>query len=575
MFLKRIWQLLEGDRSLLGWSIFFGLTFTGLSIIPPLLVRKMVQWLQQPELAGSFYLLGFAVAGIYVLRGITRYVYGMLSHVAAYRTLHRLMNRVYRHLQTMSPGYMNQKHSGNLVARTVGDVEAIEDFIAHGIPETMLALVIPVTLSVVLFLLNWQLAIIALIPIPVVAVVVYIIKTRTRNHWMGVRKKFADLAANIQDHLSGLTVIQSFNQEAELAKRVEQESLAYRDNIIYANKWSLVPAGVVETASGAGLVLIVISGSWMIRGQGTVELADLVVFLMYLNQIFVPFLRLASLTENLQKSTASAERVFELLDTPPLIVDSADAQIPKNQTFDLEFANVNFEYQPDLPVLKDVSFRIEAGETVALAGETGVGKTTVCHLLLRYFDSISGTISLGGHDIQSLPLAYLRSQTAFVSQDVFLFHGTIRDNLLLGNLNATEAELEQAVRAANAYEFIQSFPDGYETLVGERGVRLSGGQKQRLAIARALLKDAPILILDEATSAVDNETENQIKEAIMRATEGRTVLIVAHRLSTIMAADRIVVLEKGQVVETGTYEQLQAAEGSFARICRLQEDVLW
>ena len=561
------------------WSVVYGLLFTGLGIVPPLLVGRMVRWLQSGAAARDFLWLGLLLAGVYLLRGVTRYLYGLMSHVAAYRALHRLTNQTYAHLQTMSPAFVNRRHTGNLVARSIGDVEAIEDFIAHGIPETMLAIVIPVTMSIVLLLINWQLALVSLIPLPIVAAVLYIITTRTHNHWRGVRRRFAEVSARIQDHLAGLTVIQSFVREAEQAERVERQSRQYRDSIIYANHWSLVPAGVIEAASGAGLVLILWSGAWMVGPSGAtgllkVEVADLVVFLMVLGQIFLPFLRLANLSENLQKAAASAERVFELLDTRPTIVDHAEAEVPAERRFGLAFDHVSFSYQAGQPVLQDVSFRIDEGETVALVGVTGVGKTTVCQLTVRFYDPDEGCIRLGGCDSRSLPLEYLRRNVALVSQDVFLFQGTIRENLLLGKPTATESELRAAVAAAQVEQFVDSLPDQLDTLVGERGIRLSGGQKQRVSIARALLKDAPVLMLDEATSAVDPETESQIKSALARVTAGRTVLIVAHRQSTIMSADRLIVLDGGRVVEVGTYDELATAGGCFSRLCRLREDAL-
>ena len=577
-FLSRIWEALGTDRNLMVWSVLLGLLFTGLGIIPPLLVREMIRWVRDPELAGSFWLLGCGVAVVYLLRGGTRYLYGLCSHIAAYRTLHRLSMRVYEHLQRMSPSYLNRHHSGNLVARTIGDVEAVEDYIAHGIPESMLAIVIPATLGGVLFAIDWQLAMIALAPLPVIALLVYLITSKTRNAWRGTRRRFAEVSASIQDHLAGLTVIQSFVREAQMAQRVKLKSQAYRDRIIYANKWSLVPAGVIEAASGAGFVLLIWAGGWMQPGEQSqaglqVDVADLVVLLMYLGQIVLPFLRLANLTENLQKASASAERVFEILDTPSEIVDPpCPAEPPVGR--DIQFEKVTFGYGLEDSVLDEVSFEVLDGETVALVGITGVGKSTACHLMVRLFDVTGGAVRIGGVDIRQMPLHWLRAQIGLVSQDVFLFAGTIRENLLLGNPAAREDEMVEACRTAHADTFIRSFPKGYDTLVGERGVRLSGGQKQRIAIARALLKNAPILVLDEATSAVDQATESQIKGALAQAVKGRTVLLVAHRHSTIQMADRILVLEAGRIVESGTYDELVAAGGAFCRVCRLDEDAL-
>jgi len=241
----------------------------------------------------------------------------------------------------------------------------------------------------------------------------------------------------------------------------------------------------------------------------------------------------------------------------------------------IAFENVSFRYADGLPVLEGVSFRVNEGETVAVVGATGVGKTTACHLLSRFYQPDSGVVSLGDVDVAELPLSWLRQQVALVSQDVFLLAGTIRENLLLGQLGVSDERVEEVVRVSGADEFVALLPEGLETIVGERGIRLSGGQKQRIALARALLKDAPVLVLDEATSAVDGATESRIKQALRRATAGRTVLVVAHRLSTIISADRIVVLEDGRVVESGTYEELSAVDGPFTMLCRVREDVVW
>ncbi|MBT4694710.1 MAG: ABC transporter ATP-binding protein [Planctomycetaceae bacterium] len=570
MFIKQIWDVLESDRRLIVLSVFSGLLFTGLGILPPLLVREMLLWLQPGTQPGNFAVLALLAASVYAARGAMRYCYGLASHIAAYNTLHRLTNRVYAHLQTMSPSYLNRRHSGNLVARSIGDVDAIEDFIAHGIPETVLAIVIPTTMSIVLLVINWQLALVALLPLPFLAIVMYILRKRTRNYWGHVRKQFATVSALMSDFLNGIKVIQTFQAYQVTSARLKFQSKDYRDKIVHANKWSLVPAGVVEVFSGAGIVCVIYAGSWMVAAGPDTELEvsipDLVVFLMYLGQIFLPFLRLATMTDHIQKAAASAARVFELLEAKPDIVDAMDARTPPDPSYDIHFDDVEFSYQAGEPVLAGATFSIAQNEIVALVGETGVGKSTACQLLVRFHDITQGAVRVGGVDVRELPLDYLRRHIAMVPQEMFLFEGSIRENLLIGKEDATETELLEAIKQADATEFVESLVDGLDTIGGERGVRLSGGQKQRVGIARALLKDAPILVLDEATSAVDVETESAIRRAIQRAAKGRTVLIVAHRLATIKTASRIVVLDKGKVVEQGTFAELVEKKGVFCRI---------
>ena len=305
--------------------------------------------------------------------------------------------------------------------------------------------------------------------------------------------------------------------------------------------------------------------------EGRISVADLFVFIVYLGHIYQPFLQLASINDVLQKAAASTTRVFELLAVEPEIVDRPGAKSPHGVDWRIEFDRVRFGYEPGIPVLREISFPVEPGQVVALVGQTGAGKTTISNLIPRFWDVQDGSIRIGKHDIRDLKLDFLRENIASVLQDVFLFHGSVRDNILFGRPEASEDELIEAARAANASEFIQNLPDGYDAVIGERGVRLSGGQKQRLSIARAILKDAPILILDEATSSVDAETESLIQEAIQALTHNRTTVVIAHRLSTIRNADRIIVLDRGTIVESGTHDLLMEEGGLYAKMVHSQD----
>ena len=593
-FLAQFWNILAGRRVLLALSVSCGLLFAGANLLPPLLIRQLIVWITEgggtPD---QLLLLSLGLLSVYLARGVTRYGYGRFSHQAAYGTLHVLMVRVYRHVQSLPHRFFAGERTGNLISRSINDIEAVEDFIAHGVPETILAFVIPTAMMIVLFTLDSELAVITLLPIPVAGFLVFRFVKQVRQMWRDVRARLSELVARVHDNFAGIRVIKAFVQEEHAARRVEHHSGAFRDASIQANSVSLIPAGLVEAAGGVGIVLVIWAGGSAAMAD-RISVADLFVFIVYLGHIYQPFLQLASINDVLQKAAVSTDRVFQLLAVEPDIVDAPHARVPEAATWDLRFDHVTFAYdEADGPVLHDVDFHVPAGAVVALVGPTGAGKTTVSHLLPRYYDPQAGAVLVGGHDVRDLPLDWVRGHIASVDQDVFLFHGTVASNIEFGR-NAGSGDgtvaraahsdgdpavprpgtvaddVRAAAAAANADEFIDALPDGYDTLIGERGVRLSGGQKQRLSIARALLRDAPILILDEATSAVDTHTELLIQEALGRLMARRTTLVIAHRLSTVRHADLIVVLEDGRVVETGRHDELLDHSGSYRRMIEAQ-----
>jgi len=569
----RVADLFRDHKLLIGASAACGLLFAATTMVPPLYIRGLIAGITTaPATAadaapdaegGSLAAVVLILIAVFLLRGAARYLYGMTSHHAAYALLADLLQRVYRHLQQLSHRFFAGNRAGTLIARSVSDVEALEDFVAHGVPELVQAVAIPLAMIVVLAIIDPALTLVVLSPLPVAALVIFLLTRNIRAQWRGVRERYAQVVALVEDSLQGMREIKSFTREGEQARRIGRLADGYRDDIIRATHRSLLPSGIVEMAGGVGVILAVGAGGAAALG-GRLEVADLYLFLAYLVFIYQPFLKLADIGEVLHRALASYRRIDEMLAIEPDIVSPPNAILPGSCSGAVALEQVTFCYRPGEPVLQGLTLAVEPGEVVSLAGPTGAGKTTVTRLVPRFYDPEAGRILVGGHDVRTLNLAFLRRQVAMVSQEVFLFHGSVRDNILFGRPDAADGALRAAVRAANAEEFIRELPDGYDTVVGDRGVRLSGGQRQRLAIARALLKDAPILILDEATSSVDVETEELIQEAMARLLAGRTALVIAHRRSTIERADRVVVLEAGRVIEDGTPADL-LADGSRYR----------
>jgi ATP-binding cassette subfamily B protein len=569
-FLSRMISITRGHRGLLSIAVLGSVLYTALSVLPALIIRQILTVLSQPAPTGAVVLLGLAMVGATALMGVARYLEGGFGHIAAFKVLHDMRMRIYEQLQRLSMGYHTRQQSGIVAAKVIGDVETIEFFTAHAGIQLISAATVPFLIGTLMLVFNWKLALVALAPLLVILLILAAFRQSAYDAFMRYRDELGRLNGIIIDYIQGVGVLKAFAALGHARRAIDERSDQLKKAATRANLLHTWYFSGVEWMAAIPVALVLLVGGLMANIH-QLSIPNLVLFVFLTTLLYRPVTELNRQLEGFRNAEAATDRIFEILNTPIDVQESPAAQVPEDPRYDIALDHVTFAYEEGRPVLHDVSIDLKEGSVLALVGPSGAGKTTVANLITRFWDPQEGALRLGGIDLRELPLDYVHRSISLVLQDVFLFNDTVKANIKIGDPDASDAEVESAARAAYAHEFVTELPNGYDTVIGERGVRLSGGQKQRISIARALLHDAPILILDEATSSVDPEAEHLIQAALARLVAERTVLVIAHRLSTIRQASEIVVLDRGRVVQRGRHDDLVDAPGFYANLYRAQQ----